>query len=272
GTEEKILEITKKLGKALGVKGMMNVQFIAYENELYVIEVNPRSSRTVPYISKVSGVPVIEIATRVILGEKLSDLGFGTGIYKKPEVISVKVPVFSTEKLGRVEVSLGPEMRSTGEVLGIGNTLEEAIYKGLQGAGRITTIKDKRILVTIRDKDKDEFLPLAEKLVAHGAKLMATKGTSEFLKEKGIESQEVKKLNEISPNILDILKNREVDIVINTPTKANDSQREGFKIRRTAIEYGANLLTSLDTLGAIVRMQDKNVQEMELQIFDISKI
>ncbi|MGL4403243.1 MAG: carbamoyl-phosphate synthase large subunit [Fusobacteriaceae bacterium] len=272
GTEEKILEITKKLGKALGVKGMMNVQFIAYENELYVIEVNPRSSRTVPYISKVSGVPVIEIATRVILGEKLSELGFGTGIYRKPEVISVKVPVFSTEKLGRVEVSLGPEMRSTGEVLGIGNTLEEAVYKGLKGAGRITSIKDKRILLTIRDKDKDEFLPLAVKLVAHGAKFMATKGTCEFLREKGIESQEVRKLNEASPNILDILKNREIDIVINTPTKANDSQREGFKIRRTAIEYGANILTSLDTLGAIVRMQDKNVQEMELQIFDISKI
>ncbi|MGL5052514.1 MAG: carbamoyl-phosphate synthase (glutamine-hydrolyzing) large subunit, partial [Cetobacterium sp.] len=164
GTEEKIEEITKKLAKELKIKGMMNIQFIAYENELYVIEVNPRSSRTVPYIAKISGVPVIDLATKVIMGQKLKDLNFGTGIYKKPSVVAVKVPVFSTEKLSGVEVSLGPEMKSTGEVLGVGHTADEAIFKGLLGAGRIQCIRNKKILLTIRDKDKDEFLPVAKSL------------------------------------------------------------------------------------------------------------
>ena len=188
GTEEELLEITKKMAKALEVKGMMNIQFIAYQNKLYVIEVNPRSSRTVPYISKVSGVPAIEIATRVALGEKLKDLGYGTGIYKKPNVVAVKVPVFSTEKLSSVEVSLGPEMRSTGEVLGVGNNVDEAIFKGLLGAKRVHLIQDRKILVTIRDKDKEEFLPIAKSLVKHGSTLFATKGTQKFLAENGVES------------------------------------------------------------------------------------
>ena len=184
GTEEELLEITKKMAKALEVKGMMNIQFIAYQNKLYVIEVNPRSSRTVPYISKVSGVPAIEIATRVALGEKLKDLGYGTGIYKKPNVVAVKVPVFSTEKLSSVEVSLGPEMRSTGEVLGVGNNVDEAIFKGLLGAKRVHLIQDRKILVTIRDKDKEEFLPIAKSLVKHGSTLFATKGTQKFPSRK----------------------------------------------------------------------------------------
>ena len=220
GTEEELLEITKKMAKALEVKGMMNIQFIAYQNKLYVIEVNPRSSRTVPYISKVSGVPAIEIATRVALGEKLKDLGYGTGIYKKPNVVAVKVPVFSTEKLSSVEVSLGPEMRSTGEVLGVGNNVDEAIFKGLLGAKRVHLIQDRKILVTIRDKDKEEFLPIAKSLVKHGSTLFATKGTQKFLAENGVESTLVNRIGEESPNINDVLKNREVDLLINTPTKA----------------------------------------------------
>jgi len=244
GTEEELLEITKKMAKALEVKGMMNIQFIAYQNKLYVIEVNPRSSRTVPYISKVSGVPAIEIATRVALGEKLKDLGYGTGIYKKPNVVAVKVPVFSTEKLSSVEVSLGPEMRSTGEVLGVGNNVDEAIFKGLLGAKRVHLIQDRKILVTIRDKDKEEFLPIAKSLVKHGSTLFATKGTQKFLAENGVESTLVNRIGEESPNINDVLKNREVDLLINTPTKANDAQRDGFKMRRTAIEYGVDVLTS----------------------------
>ena len=272
GTEDKILEITYKIAKALEVKGMMNIQFIAYENELYVIEVNPRSSRTVPYISKVSGVPVIEIATRVTLGEKLKDMPYGTGIYKKPNVVAVKVPVFSTEKLSSVEVSLGPEMRSTGEVLGVGNNVDEAIYKGLLGANRVHLIKDRKILVTIRDKDKDEFLPIAKSLIAHGSILFATSGTQKFLAENGVEAIVVNKIDEPSPNISDVLKNREVDLLINTPTKANDAQRDGFKMRRTAIEYGVEVLTSLDTISAILRMQDRHVDEAKLDVFDVSKI
>lgn len=272
GTEEELLEITKKMAKALEVKGMMNIQFIAYQNKLYVIEVNPRSSRTVPYISKVSGVPAIEIATRVALGEKLKDLGYGTGIYKKPNVVAVKVPVFSTEKLSSVEVSLGPEMRSTGEVLGVGNNVDEAIFKGLLGAKRVHLIQDRKILVTIRDKDKEEFLPIAKSLVKHGSTLFATKGTQKFLAENGVESTLVNRIEEESPNINDVLKNREVDLLINTPTKANDAQRDGFKMRRTAIEYGVDVLTSLDTINAILRMQDSHIDESKLDVFDVSKI
>ena len=267
GTEEELLEITKKMAKALEVKGMMNIQFIAYQNKLYVIEVNPRSSRTVPYISKVSGVPAIEIATRVALGEKLKDLGYGTGIYKKPNVVAVKVPVFSTEKLSSVEVSLGPEMRSTGEVLGVGNNVDEAIFKGLLGAKRVHLIQDRKILVTIRDKDKEEFLPIAKSLVKHGSTLFATKGTQKFLAENGVESTLVNRIGEESPNINDVLKNREVDLLINTPTKANDAQRDGFKMRRTAIEYGVDVLTSLDTINAILRMQDSHIDESKLEVF-----
>lgn len=272
GTEEELLEITKKMAKALEVKGMMNIQFIAFQNKLYVIEVNPRSSRTVPYISKVSGVPAIEIATRVALGEKLKDLGYGTGIYKKPNVVAVKVPVFSTEKLSSVEVSLGPEMRSTGEVLGVGNNVDEAIFKGLLGAKRVHLIQDRKILVTIRDKDKEEFLPIAKSLVRHGSTLYATKGTQKFLAENGVESTLVNRIGEESPNINDVLKNREVDLLINTPTKANDAQRDGFKMRRTAIEYGVDVLTSLDTINAILRMQDSHIDESKLDVFDVSKI
>ena len=272
GTEEELLEITKKMAKALEVKGMMNIQFIAFQNKLYVIEVNPRSSRTVPYISKVSGVPAIEIATRVALGEKLKDLGYGTGIYKKPDVVAVKVPVFSTEKLSSVEVSLGPEMRSTGEVLGVGNNMDEAIFKGLLGAKRVHLIQDRKILVTIRDKDKEEFLPIAKSLVKHGSTLFATKGTQKFLAENGVESTLVNRIGEQSPNITDVLKNREVDLLINTPTKANDAQRDGFKMRRMAIEYGVDVLTSLDTINAILRMQDSHIDESKLEVFDVSKI
>ena len=202
----KVLDYTKKLALAIGIKGMINIQFIEFEGNLYVIEVNPRASRTVPYISKVSGVPAIEIATRVALGEKLKDMAYGTGIYKKPNVVAVKVPVFSTEKLSSVEVSLGPEMRSTGEVLGVGNNVDEAIYKGLLGANRVHLIKDRKILVTIRDKDKDEFLPIAKSLIAHGSILFATSGTQKFLAENGVEATVVNKIDEPSPNISDVLK------------------------------------------------------------------
>ena len=272
GTEDKILEITRKIAKELKVKGMMNIQFIAYENELYVIEVNPRSSRTVPYIAKISGVPVIDLATKVIMGEKLKDLNYGVGIYKKPQVVAVKVPVFSTEKLGNVEVSLGPEMRSTGEVLGIGNTAEEAIYKGLLAAGRAKEVKGKKILLTIRDKDKEEFLPMAKSLAEFGCELFATEGTAKYLNEHGIEAKKVNKVGEESPNLLDVLKNREVSLLINTPTKANDAQRDGFKMRRTAIEYGVEVLTSLDTLNAIIKMQNLDIDKKDLDVFDVSKI
>ena len=270
--EDVIVDYTEKLAKALCVSGMINIQFIAYKGEVYVIEVNPRSSRTVPYISKVTGVPMIDLATKCMLGQKLTDLGFGTGVYKKPNIVSVKVPVFSTEKLGNVEVSLGPEMRSTGEVLGVGHTYEEAIYKGLIAANKNYIARGKRVLVTINDNDKLEFLSMAQRMVKLGYQLMATGGTYEYLKKNGIESKKVNKIDDESPNILDVLKNKGIDILINTPTKANDSLRDGFRIRRTAIEYGVEVLTSLDTLNAVIRILEQKTHENNVDVIDIATI
>ncbi len=268
--KEKILETTKILAKELEVSGMINIQFIAYKDELYIIEVNPRSSRTVPYISKITGIPMIELATKVILGEKLKDLGYGTGVYKNPKLIAVKVPVFSTEKMDGIEISLGPEMKSTGEVLGIGETYEEAVYKGLMAANRNYLEGEKRVLVTLNDNDKEEFLPLAERLIKQNYELFATEGTHKFLLKNNIKSEIVNKISDESPNILDKLKNREIDILINAPTKANDSQRDGFKIRRTAVEYGIEVLTSLDTLNAILGILEKELHKKEIKIYEMN--
>ncbi|KRU24449.1 large subunit of carbamoyl-phosphate synthase [Clostridium sporogenes] len=268
--KEKILEYTKKLALGIGIKGMINIQFIEFQGNLYVIEVNPRASRTVPYISKVSKVPIVDIATRVMLGEKLNDLGYGVGVYKEPELISVKVPVFSTQKLPRVEVCLGPEMKSTGEVLGIGKTLEEALYKGFIGANMSIKKEKGTVLATINDHDKEEFLPIAKKLHSLGYKFIATSKTAELLKEEGIEVKQVRKLKEESPNIIDTIKNDEVDLVVNTPTKGNDSKRDGFHIRRAAIERNLGVITSLDTLKAIVDIKFKEIKDETLYIFDLS--
>ncbi|HDK7178444.1 TPA: carbamoyl-phosphate synthase large subunit [Clostridium botulinum] len=268
--KEKILEYTKKLALGIGIKGMINIQFIEFQGNLYVIEVNPRASRTVPYISKVSKVPIVDIATRVMLGEKLNDLGYGVGVYKEPELISVKVPVFSTQKLLRVEVCLGPEMKSTGEVLGVGKTLEEALYKGFIGANMSIKKEKGTVLATINDHDKEEFLPIAKKLHSLGYKFIATSKTAELLKEEGIEVKQVRKLKEESPNIIDTIKNDEVDLVVNTPTKGNDSKRDGFHIRRAAIERNLGVITSLDTLKAIVDIKFKEIKDETLYIFDLS--
>ncbi|NFS09373.1 carbamoyl-phosphate synthase large subunit [Clostridium botulinum] len=268
--KEKILEYTKKLALGIGIKGMINIQFIEFQGNLYVIEVNPRASRTVPYISKVSKVPIVDIATRVMLGEKLNDLGYGVGVYKEPELISVKVPVFSTQKLPRVEVCLGPEMKSTGEVLGVGKTLEEALYKGFIGANMSIKKEKGTVLATINDHDKEEFLPIAKKLHSLGYKFIATSKTAEFLKEEGIEVKQVRKLKEESPNIIDTIKNDEVDLVVNTPTKGNDSKRDGFHIRRAAIERNLGVITSLDTLKAIVDIKFKEIKDETLYIYDLS--
>ncbi|MDU1321692.1 MAG: carbamoyl-phosphate synthase large subunit [Clostridium botulinum] len=268
--KEKILEYTKRLALGIGIKGMINIQFIEFQGNLYVIEVNPRASRTVPYISKVSKVPIVDIATRVMLGEKLNDLGYGVGVYKEPELISVKVPVFSTQKLPKVEVCLGPEMKSTGEVLGVGKTLEEALYKGFIGANMSIKKEKGEILATINDHDKEEFLPIAKKLHSLGYKFIATSKTAELLKEEGIEVKQVRKLKEECPNIIDTIKNDEVDLVVNTPTKGNDSKRDGFHIRRAAIERNLGVITSLDTLKAIVDIKSKEIKDETLYIFDLS--
>ncbi|GFZ34057.1 carbamoyl-phosphate synthase (glutamine-hydrolyzing) [Clostridium zeae] len=270
--KDKVLEYTNKLALAIGIKGMINIQFIEFKGELYVIEVNPRASRTVPYISKVSGVPIVDIATRIMLGAKLKDLGYGTGVYKEPSLISVKVPVFSTQKLPKVEVSLGPEMRSTGEVLGVGRTLEEALYKGFVGAYMYTLSKKKgTVLATINKHDKKEFLPIAKALSDVGYDFIATSGTAELLRSAGIDAREVRKLNENHPNIIDVIKNKEVDLVINTPTKGNDSKRDGFHIRRAAIERNIGVITALDTFNALVKVKTSKVEERNLEVFNMAK-
>ena len=267
----KILDYTKKIALEIGIKGMINIQFIEYNNELYIIEVNPRASRTVPYISKVSKVPIVDLATRVMLGEKLVDLGYGIDIYKEPELVSVKVPVFSTEKLQNVEVSLGPEMRSTGEVLGIGRNIREALYKGFIGAGMYSKFNKKKILATINDHEKKEFLPIAKILYSLGYKFIATEGTYKLLREANIEVDIINKVNEEEPNIISIIKDKQVDLVINTPTKGNDSKRDGFLLRRAAVERNIAVITSLDTLKALVEVKTFRVDTLELGVFNIAE-
>lgn len=267
--KEKVLEYTRKLALGIGIKGMINVQFIEHEERLYVIEVNPRASRTVPYISKVSGVPIIELATRVMLGEKLIDLAYGTGVYKEPDIVAVKVPVFSTQKLPEVEASLGPEMRSTGEVLGIGADIYEALYKGFLAAGIQLKKKKRKVLATINDYDKQEFLSIAMELKRLGYDLLCTRGTAEFLKGAGLSVEVVRKLKEEEPNIMNLIKNMEIDLVINTPTKGKDSRREGFMIRRAAIEKNVTLITVLDTLKALIDATKKYKLDMDIKNINI---
>ena len=264
-----VLEYTKKLALEIGIKGMINIQFIEYQENLYVIEVNPRASRTVPYISKVSTVPIVDIATRVMLGEKLKDLGYGTGVFKEPELVSVKVPVFSTQKLPNVEVSLGPEMKSTGEVLGVGRNLEEALYKGFLGASMYIGNGNKTILATVNNHDKKEFLEIAKDLNKLGFNFVATEGTTKFLRDAGIDAREIARIGEDSPNLMDLIKNKEIDLIVNTPTKANDSKRDGFLMRRAAVERNIGVITSLDTLKALVDVKKSKVEDKDLEVFNL---
>jgi carbamoyl-phosphate synthase large subunit len=267
--KDKILDYTKKIAIGLKVIGMINIQFIEFEGELYIIEVNPRASRTVPYISKVSKVPIIDLATRVMLGEKLKNLGYGSGIYPEPKLVSVKVPVFSTQKLPEVEVCLGPEMRSTGEVLGIGRSFEEALYKGFVAAGMKIKKEKGVILATINPQDKEDFLYIAKAFSELNYKFIATQGTAKLLNANGIDASEVNKIKDGTPNIIDVIKSRQVDLVINTPTKGNDSKTDGFRIRRTAIESNVLVITSLDTAKAVVELLKKNIMSENLEVFNI---
>ncbi len=267
--KEKLEIITKKISTSLKTVGMVNIQFIEFEDELYVIEVNPRSSRTVPYISKVTKIPMIEIATRVMLGEKLESMEYGTGLYKESELVAIKVPVFSTQKLEGVEVSLGPEMKSTGEVLGVGRSYREAMYKGFKAAGFKEPSVDKIIIATIRDRDKENFKPVAVKLNQLGYKFAATEKTAHFLNNNGIKAAMVKKVREDSPNIIDLIRSGNVGFVVDIPTKANNSNTDGFKIRRTAIENSINVFTSLDTLSALTDIMELKIMDEDTDVYNI---
>lgn len=269
--KKQIMDVTKKISVALKVIGMINIQFIEFKGELNIIEVNPRSSRTVPYITKVTGVPVIDIATRVMLGEKLADMGYSTGICEEPKVVAVKVPVFSTEKLPQVEASLGPEMRSTGEVLGVGYNLENALYKGFIAAGMTIPKAGSTIIATIRSQDHEIFVDIAKRLEKLGCRFLATEGTERVLRENNIEVKMVKKISQGVPNIVDTIRSGVVDLIVDIPKKANNVNSDGFKIRRAAIESAVTLITSLDTLNAMVSVMEKNIDPDKLDIFDINK-
>ncbi len=271
--KQKILETTEKLAFALNICGIVNVQYVFFNDELYVIEVNPRSSRTVPYISKVTGIPMINMATRIMMGKKLSDFPYGTGLYKESDYIAVKVPVFSFEKLHDVDTSLGPEMKSTGEVLGIAKTLDEAVFKGLIGAGLKFPVPGDGILFTVRDTDKPELVPIAERFAFMGYELYATGNTAHFLNQHGVATNAVRKLNDPSPNLMDLIESGTIKMIVNTPTKGRSAERDGFRIRRKAVERSIPCLTSLDTAGAVVRSLrlGKTVGSLDivnLEVFD----
>ena len=261
--KSKVVEYTKRLAKALHIKGMINIQFIADGEDVYVIEVNPRSSRTVPYISKVTGVPIISLATRAICGESIKDMGYGTGILKEPDLVAVKMPVFSFEKIKGADISLGPEMKSTGECLGIGKNFNEALYKAFVGAG-IKLPKHKKMIITVRDSEKEKVIDIAKRFRALGYTIYSTKGTAKVLNENGINVIVIRKLEEEGPNILDLILSHEIDIVIDVPMRGIAGSKDGFIIRRNAIETGVNVLTSTDTAKALVSSLEREKDEINL--------
>ncbi|TCP52416.1 carbamoyl-phosphate synthase large subunit [Tumebacillus sp. BK434] len=251
--KETIIEYTTKIARALNVKGLLNIQYVVSKDKVYVIEVNPRSSRTVPFLSKVTGVPMVDVATQIIFGKSLTEQGYQNGLWPEPQdMVAVKVPVFSFAKLRRVDVTLGPEMKSTGEVMGQERTFAKALYKGLL-AGGIDIPEHGTIIATIADKDKEEALPILKGYANLGFRFLATKGTAALLRAQGISAvTEVKKLAEGSPNLVDLLRQGKADMVINTLTHGRDTSRDGFRIRRESVEHGIPCLTSLDTAQAML--------------------
>ena len=267
--KEKLVEYTRRLARALHVKGMINIQFIVSGEDVYVIEVNPRSSRTVPYISKVTGIPIVPLATQVICGHSIRELGYKPGLSPEADYIAVKMPVFSFEKIRGADVSLGPEMKSTGECLGIAKTFNEALYKAFAGAG-IKLPRHKNMIITVKDSDKEEVIDIARRFQAQGYKIFSTSGTARVLNNHGIKAFMVRKLEQESPNLLDLILGHEIDLVIDTPTQGADRSRDGFVIRRNAIETGVTVLTSLDTAAALVTSMENKAKELTL--IDIAKI
>ncbi len=251
--KEKVIEYTIKISRALDVKGVLNIQYVVSDGKVYVIEVNPRSSRTIPYLSKVTGVPMVDLATKALLGKKLKDMGWKNGLVEEKSHVAVKVPVFSFSKLTNVDTNLGPEMKSTGEVLGLAENYEKALYKGLIGAG-LEIPQRGTILATIADKDKSEAVEYIKDFSKLGFKIAATKGTAEALKQEGLEVDIVKKIDEGSPNALELISEDKIDLVVNTLTKGKIPERDGFKIRRSAVEMGIPCLTSLDTTKAMLKV------------------
>ena len=268
--KETIAEYTRRLAKALHVVGMINIQFIVCGEDVYVIEVNPRSSRTVPYISKVTGIPIVPLATKVILGYKLKDMGYEPGLQAEAKHIAIKMPVFSFEKIRGADISLGPEMKSTGECLGIAETFNEALYKAFIGAG-IKLPKHRNMIITVKEEDHQEVVPIAKRFEALGYRIYATRGTAKVLKENGIKAIRTNKLEQPAPNLMDLILGHKIDVVIDTPPQGVEHQKDGFVIRRNAIETGVNVLTSLDTAEALVTSLE-NTDLNNLTLIDIATI
>ena len=265
-----IVDYTRKLAQSLHVIGLINIQFIVCGEDVYVIEVNPRSSRTVPYISKVTGIPIVPLATRVILGKKLKELGYPTGLAPEADYIAIKMPVFSFEKIRGADISLGPEMKSTGECLGIAKTFNEALYKAFIGAG-IKLPKHKNMIMTLKDADKEEGIEIARRFEKIGYRIYATRGTAKVLQEAGVNAIRTNKIEQESPNLLDLILGHKIDLVIDTPSQGVEHSRDGFLIRRTAIETGVNVLTAMDTARALVTSLE-NTDIKKLTLIDIATV
>ena len=266
-----IVDYTEKLARSLHVKGMINIQFIVYNDQVYVIEVNPRSSRTVPYISKVTGIPIVQLATKVITGSKITDLGYEPGLQKKSDYYAIKMPVFSFEKIRGADISLGPEMKSTGECLGISKDFDEALYKAFQGAG-INLPKHKQIIMTLCDADKEDGVDIAQRFEKLGYKIYASRGTAKVLKEHGVNAIQVNKIGQEAPTLLDLILEHKIDLVIDTPENGIERAGDGFLIRRYAIETGVHCLTSLDTAHALISSLEHAFNNKDLTIVDIATI
>ncbi len=270
--KETIAEYSRRLAKALHVIGLINIQFIAVGDEVYVIEVNPRSSRTVPYISKVTGIPIVDLATEVILGKKIKDLGYGPGLQRAADYVAIKMPVFSFEKIRGAEISLGPEMKSTGECLGIADSFDEALYKAFLGAG-VDLPKYKQMIITVKDADKGEAIEIGRRFEKLGYIIYATRSTAAALNEAGVKARKVNKISQESPTVMDLILGHKIDLVIDTPTQGRDKSRDGFLIRRTAIETGVNCITAMDTARALVTsLENKERQGSRLTLVDIATI
>ena len=268
--KDTIVEYTKRLARSLHVIGMINIQFIVCGEDVYVIEVNPRSSRTVPYISKVTGIPIVPLATKVILGHTIRELGYEPGLQREADYIAIKMPVFSFEKIRGADISLGPEMKSTGECLGIAKTFNEALYKAFLGAG-INLPKYKNMIITVKDEDKEDIVPIAQRFQALGYKIYATRNTAKALNENGVNAIRTNKIEQPSPNLMDLILGHKIDLVIDTPSQGVEHSKDGFVIRRNAIETGVNVLTSLDTATALVTSLE-NTDVKKLTLIDIATI
>ena len=268
--KDTIVEYTKRLARSLHVIGMINIQFIVCGEDVYVIEVNPRSSRTVPYISKVTGIPIVPLATKVILGHTIRELGYEPGLQREADYIAIKMPVFSFEKIRGADIALGPEMKSTGECLGIAKTFNEALYKAFLGAG-INLPKYKNMIITVKDEDKEDIVPIAQRFQALGYKIYATRNTAKALNENGVNAIRTNKIEQPSPTLMDLILGHKIDLVIDTPSQGVEHSKDGFVIRRNAIETGVNVLTSLDTATALVTSLE-NTDVKKLTLIDIATI